>query len=669
MENGIDSEQASLKNETQQMPGEHCSRLVLVLFSSIIAVLVIVVFALVRLNNSIQARNEIVLTVPDSLQQKIVAEMASAANNAGLEYQRTLDASIKAFEEKYQQLAAELSQNVNKSISGSQEESSKKLDAIVAEAQSKLDEIRSKHLTTATEIKDTFSKVFALENDELKSRMTKIESEIHTILNANATKANDFLEAARKCADQEIKKLLYSSALAYSENKSPVLKEYIEWQGGLLTTEMEQGNLADAQKRFLDIVALCDANMINGSLADFESIQDIKSSLLAIDKRLADAKHVVYEKEREKVNVLSKQVAEIDSYANASLLLDRIENTFVPEEQEGEKERLISQLKLKMSYLTNPSDDIIVPSVSNETPWIQWGENFLRRLQSKDISLSRKLEDLGAASDFLQAAKQNQDTHIKQMMERLEVAIKDVYVAYWQERVDAETSKGDSASPANISELLNEGMALADDIRTANMPRLQKLNKTIVMMSLAELDKNIKYIKSLESQFNEEVHLQMISVIQGQFLQLRIRLEGLNQEFPHGFDKEISLVTQKINAFQTLYSGFRDKQLAMDLSKNNRQRQQYLAWVKSQMDEAERLFKKGEKIADTWSKTTGSSEAQHEYYEAWKIISHIHPGDLQGADPALYLNYEKQKMQIENRREPSDKDLKSVTYKRLSDFQ
>ena len=71
MGNDIDSKQNALKNEPQQMPDGHSSRLVLILFSSIIIIQVIVVIALVRLNNSIKARNEIVLTVPDSLQQKI----------------------------------------------------------------------------------------------------------------------------------------------------------------------------------------------------------------------------------------------------------------------------------------------------------------------------------------------------------------------------------------------------------------------------------------------------------------------------------------------------------------------------------------------------------------------------------------------------------------------
>jgi hypothetical protein len=157
-------------------------------------------------------------------------------------------------------------------------------------------------------------------------------------------------------------------------------------------------------------------------------------------------------------------------------------------------------------------------------------------------------------------------------------------------------------------------------------------------------------------------------MVQGQYFNILLSLQSLNQRFKGNFDADIDRVSAAISGFSFVMKGFRKKREISDMDKQKECEHWFLDWVNSQIDTAWEFYGKGEKKAKEWWSTTDNSEAQSNYRKAWETIMEVNSGDLHALDPALGMRWNQIKEKIEKRYKPKGGDLRNRTYRGIDSF-
>ena len=507
------------------------------------------------------------------------------------------------------------------------------------------------------------------------TEIDKTTKTLAALKDERAQKAAMYLKAARASkTNSEIAQLLYISALTYSDEKSPLLAEYIDWQTELIKSALQADDTELAQERLIALANVCDANIALCSVNDIKSIQSLKDKLLFAEELIASHKKQRISDQQERLKGFAQRIDNLSTYEEADSLLNEFSALQTDVSLNGQKESLVAAIVLKQSCLTSPNHQLIIPAINDNTPWCPWLRNFIVRLKS-DLPVSQKLEDIGAATEFLQAAKESQTDGVAELMAELEKTSRGVYLAFWQERVDRVTSKAKSnLSSTNpnlndISTLILEYNDFKDNEQKANEKQFIELNKYLITATYKELADSLKILKSLENTVADETYMQMVGATQGQYIQLLIRLKTLDAKFAGKFSTEISKVTQEIASLGQLVNSYKNKLVVTDIKRSETQRSRFLEWARAQLDRAKELDNEGEKIADPVFVTRANDKAVEKYVSAWLTLMRIHSGDLQSADPALFHRYSELKQLIENHKSPTDHMRKQpVEYKRITDF-
>lgn len=529
------------------------------------------------------------------------------------------------------------------------------------------------------ENKIKFSELLKKKNDIytilklLNEKTDKTSSAIAAVVKDSENKALTYLKAARKHKEQpEIALILYVNALSYSEEKTPVLTELLQWQGKLIEASLEQGDIATAKDRLEKMAEICDTHISSGSVSDMAQIPQLKK-LLSKNSELIDRHIAAAVKKQEKVlERFQMQLAGINTYEAAEKLLKDVNSLAVDSSLNNAKDALAAAIVLKQSCLTTEEHPVMIPGVSASTPWKEWLANFAKRLNSSVLKTEDKIEDLGTVAEFLSEAKKMADSDVRQAVQNIEKAAQKLYSAYWQQKVDKALSSPNPSAKV-IAALSAEAEDFPAGTQNSNADRMLKLNKFMIQLALKECMVSIKQLKELENALPADTCMQMVGTIQAQCSQLLMRIQAMNLKYRNKhFDSEISTATSLINNLNELQSSYRRSSAAKAIEEEHEKRKtqtaQFVEWAKAQIKEAERAYNYGEEKASEWLQTTSSDEPQSWYKYAWETLVAIHPQDLYSAVPELKREFDGLKNKIENRRKPTDKDLKEVRYKRIADF-
>ena len=620
---------------------DNWKRVTCILFALLLICNAVIFVLSLRMKTQLNEHNKILLTIPPDLQKQIF--------------------------DNFQQTATDLKTEILKTATTTSE-------TIIAQADKK------NSVAFEQMIKSVEKQMLALGNNtstQLAAIKTKVDS-IETSSSAAAktladlqserkTKAALYLKAARaSIKTPETAQILYVSALTYSEDKAEILSEFIDWQTKLIKQDVASGNVELAQERLVALAGICDANIALGSVGDMKSIPVLKNKLTAAEQSITSYQNKLIADQQKQINSFVQRVDGLTSYSEADSLLKVLTALTVDPSLNNQKDALVAKIILRQSYLTTPSDQLIIPVISNDTPWNEWLKNFVVRLKS-DLPITKKLEDIGTAAEFLQAAKASNAEGVQDLIAEIEKVSRGIYLSYWKERVERITSSADS-NLNDISTLITESNAFSAEEQKENKAKIIKLNKYITKATLAEFAEGLKNLKALENSVADETYMQMVGATQGQYIQFLLRLKTLDAKYANQFSAEISEATQKIADLGQLVNVYKNKLVIVDLNKNEAQRTRFVEWAKRQLQSARTLDEKGEAIASEWGRTRSNEAAVNKYVAAWQAVMSIHPGDLQAADPALFQTYSELKMQIENHWEPNNYQRGIVKYKRISDF-
>ena len=630
----------------------------------------VMLLLLINANNKLEEHNKIVLSVPPELKEQIIALCQRTADDIKIANVTTINNAFLQIKEISEKNFTEQSKSFSDLLSNV-----KKL----AELQYS---IHGKDFTALlTHLQKTADDKLAGQESAIRSQLQVLAGKTATIAettaqnqriltsiaNERTAKADAYLKAARSSTkNPEIAQILYISALSYSSDKVPILKEFIDWQGQFIISAIKENNIELARERLLALASICDANISTGSIDDMAAIPLLKQKLSSFETQILKRASENIAEQQENLNKIVQRIETLSSYEEAEQLLNELTQMTCDVSLNKQKDAIVARIIQKQSCLTTPAQPLMLPAINPETPWVAWLGNFVARLKS-DLPIIKKLEDIGTAAELLQAAKQSSVDGVDVKIAEIENASRNIYLAYWQERVDRVIVSSEP-NVNDISALLSECNTFKKEEQAQNVDRIVKLNKLISLATLKELEEGLKNLKRTEEMVSSETFMQMVGATQSQYMQVLLRLQALQEKYPGNFTNEISDVSQKIAYLGQLISSYKNKLIAGDLKKAEAQRERFIDWARAQLERAQEYDNEGEEIASKWNKTRSSEEAVAKYENAWQTLMSIHPGDLSVADPALYQTYNERKTLIENHWIPNDDQRSRIQYKRITDF-
>ena len=209
---------------------------------------------LAGVRGELDRHNKILITLPPDLQNEISATFKQTAGKIESEILRIVG-------ETSSQIAA-----------ASDKKNTDAFKQITLSVEKQLSE---QGINTNTQLAEMSKqiKIIATRSDETGKILAELKSE-------RGQKFAAYLKAARASkANPEIAQLLYVSALTYTDDKAPLLLEYIDWQISLIKGALESDNIETAQERLIALASICDANIALGSVKDMASIPMLKEKL------------------------------------------------------------------------------------------------------------------------------------------------------------------------------------------------------------------------------------------------------------------------------------------------------------------------------------------------------------------------------------------------------
>ncbi len=492
---------------------------------------------------------------------------------------------------------------------------------------------------------------------------------ITTLANSMQNKANAFLAAARQNTnDVNVAQLLYASALAHSESKMSVLMEFLNWQRDLIKVSLKKHDFNAAEDRFLSLASVCDKTMLNASVSDVESFSQVKNEIIDIQKEITNQRNRKVSEQKEWLNAVAACVNTSNTYAVLLELSNKVSDYNVMTELEDIRDDILSQISLKQSCVVPHEYPLSIPVLSENFPVVAWLENFNARLNNP-IAEKEKIKEIDACGDFLLEVKKIERDDVKGVVAKVENTIHDVCLADWKNRSqECVLSTNENIDVAKA--LITEAQIFPQKDFESIKNYLRELHKVVIRTDLQEIDNQSRILKSYEDKIAEDLYVQMTSVLQGQFIQILFRLQDLENRLNGGFANKIECVKNKISATRDLITAYNLKMIAKENTRINEQQERYLTAIKQMIEDAKKPYEMAEKLADEILKTRENEKCVKLYKEAWQILIKIHPNDLQSIDPAMHLYYSELKRKIENQilSKLDDSDLCTVEYVRFSDF-
>lgn len=519
----------------------------------------------------------------------------------------------------------------------------------------------------------------AIENSTA-TQLSEIKNTINNAV-ANASKfSNDekrdaYLALARQNLDNpDVAQIIYASALAYSTEKSPILFEIIKWQRGLIEEDVNLNKEEQAQERFANLVRFCDEGINVGAIEDFKSISRIKEQLLSIDMLISESIENKIREQKKELSSYEDRIKEIKTFDQAEELLLTVTNMECDPSIEDLKRTIITNTLMKEACITTPNQELIIPEINDDTPWIAWINNFIVRLNSNAISVTKKMEDIGSASDFIaEAYNQSNIESISETLKRFENALKRVLLTYWEEQSD-QIRHNETIDKEQIASLLADSSSFdrslfytQDEYRQFEQTVVE-LNRLLLMETRDNLNSNLTHLKKIQGHIPPDAYMQLIGMIQNQYLQFLFSLSEIDQKYPNQFNLIIDEVLEKVKSFDDLISSNRATLTKMALEDEKSKVDKFVEYAEGSIRRAQEYYDLGEKKAGELFATTKNEEAQRNYRYAWQTLIEIYPSDLQSANPALYQKYSELKDKIEKRFKPSDWMIQNVEYTQISDF-
>ena len=388
--------------------------------------------------------------------------------------------------------------------------------------------------------------------EQLFTRMDKLEvaasenaKKLEQQMSERSHKAEKYLEAARetkKNPEQENKtRLLYLATIYYSDEKSSLLEEYINWEEEIITKFLKKGNLEGAQDRYLAMLEACDQNMTNASVNDINNVASLNDKLKNVAKKIKNVQQNRDNEINQQLVAIEEDISNIATRQDVIQLREKLNtlNSDLPQYEE-KKNDLDNRLLRIQTCMTSPTDPLMIPPVDSETPWQQWLDNFAARLKSDEISISQRLEDLRTATDFLQEAKQysKSNPNIEEYLKKVEEESKQLYVKDWKERCQ-KCLTNNVNDLASLLTLQKESQLFLKDERKICSDEIVKLNKRIFNLMHEEMDDKVNKLRIQEYSINSDFYVQKLGLYLGEYRQIFSSWLELKLEFPEKkFDEE-----------------------------------------------------------------------------------------------------------------------------------
>lgn len=502
----------------------------------------------------------------------------------------------------------------------------------------------------------------------------EIGAALSKLADSNKAKCNAYLDAARaNTNDYQVCELLYRAAIVLSVNKQPVMSEYARWCQKSVRQLVEDGRIDDADRRYTSLVTFFDSVIGTGSVSDICSISMLVQQLAEVEAIVDGARQLAEMKQWKAFENIEESVCAATNYDQLVDCRTKLDGLEVIDEKDDlfeRKDQLDRLLTMKMSTAVPTSAPIIIPPVCDDTPWIAWLENFNARLTSDDLTEEARTLEFAQAGEFLAAAREIDDEDVKTAVEEIEKHGTAICRNAWRKTVMAAIDKAahSEAGVQQCIELLAATSDFSEDEQRLCREELVSLNRAVVAASLREIRKQADSAKRLESRLSKDEYQQLLSMLQGQCLQMLVRLQELNHRFDGGFESDIDRVSVAVTGFSSVISGFNKAREVKGIAAQTAREQKFISWVRDTIIASTNSYQSGEEIAKKWFKTTSNDDAQKKYKRAWEQIMEVNSGDLATLDEALYKLWSKEKEKIENRYEPSDDDLKNRKYRGLKDF-
>lgn len=408
--------------------------------------------------------------------------------------------------------------------------------------------------------------------EQLFNRMNKLEvvasknaKKLEQQISERSHKAEKYLEAARetkKNPEQENKtRLLYLATIYYRDEKSSLLEEYINWEEEIITKLLKKGNLEGAQDRYLAMLEACDQNMTNASVNDINNVASLNDKLREVAQKIKDVQQNRDNEINQHLVGIEKDISKIKTHQDVIQLRKKLNtlNSGLPQNEE-KKNDLDNRLLRIQTYMTHPTDPLMIPPVDSETPWQQWLNNFVKRLKSDEISASQRLEDLRTATDFLQEAKQylqeakqysksnpniEECLKIEKCLKKVEEESKQLYVKGWKERCQ-KCLPNDVNDLDSLLTLQKESQLFLKDERKICSDEIVKLNKRIFKLMHEEMVDKVNKLINQKDSINSDFYVQKLGLYLGEYQQIFSSWLELKLEFPEKEFNDCNELEEKV---------------------------------------------------------------------------------------------------------------------------
>ena len=492
------------------------------------------------------------------------------------------------------------------------------------------------------------------------------ENAIAKIENQMKSRSDAYLAAARgETNDFQVCELLYRAAVLLAEDKHMLLSEYAAICRQSVKDLIEHGRIDEARKRSVSLIDFFDSVIGMGSVTDIRAIPELTNQLAAVKGLVDEAQRRA---DDDQIAILDEVEGIIRAATNYEQCIEcraKLVDLDLPADMTDRKDLLDQMVSTKMAVLSPATVPLSLPPIGEDTPWIDWLENYKKRLVCDDLTEEARVSEFATVGEFLSAAKDVDDAKVRTAVAEVEKLGAEMCRRVWRKKVLDATSKAKDSPDAmqKCLEMLAASAEFSEDEKELCRDEIISLNRAVVTASLRELRQQAESAKALKPKLTTDEYLQLLSMIQGQCFQILLRLQSLNQEFKGGFDAEIDRVSAAISGFTSVMTGFQKDREVSNLKNQEECNRRFLNWVNVKINDAEIWYQMGELKAKEWFATTSNGDAQGHYRRAWETIMEVNIGDLSALDPALERRWRQEKDKIEKRYTPTDDELKNRIYR------
>jgi hypothetical protein len=520
-------------------------------------------------------------------------------------------------------------------------------------------------------LKDESAKLCETVREDSKKSLQATEKMIAEIADQMKIKSDAYLAAARENTnDYQVCELLYRAAILFAENKKPILSEYATLCRQSIKDLIDCGRVDEARSRSVSLVDFFDGVIGAGSVSDICSIPELTGQLAAVKELVDTAQSRADNVQMAILNEIEGDIRSATNYTQCVECREKLSNIDLPTDMIYRKDQIDQQISTKMSVLSTASDPLSLPPVGDDTPWIAWLENYKIRLSSDMLTDEARAGEYATIGEFLAAAKKVKSEKVRSAVMEVERLGVEICRNVWRKSVLDATSKANDSRDEmqKCVDMLAASAEFSEEEKELCRDEIITLNRVVITASLRDIQQQAESAKVLEPKLSMDEYTQLLSMVQGQYFNILLSLQSLNQRFKGNFDADIDRVSAAISGFSFVMKGFRKKREISDMDKQKECEHRFLDWVNSQIDTAWEFYGKGEKKAKEWWSTTDNSEAQSNYRKAWETIMEVNSGDLHALDPALGMRWNQIKEKIEKRYKPKGGDLRNRTYRGIDSF-